>query len=365
MSNEANLSGQVLFDRRGPGGRLGVITLNRPRQLNSLSYAMIREISAQLVEWEHDANVEQYVLLGAGERGLCAGGDILEIRADVLETGGRISAQFFADEYRLDAATGDLKKPYVALMDGYTFGGGVGISAHSKGYRVVTERTAIAMPETAIGFIPDVGGTYLLANMPGETGVHAGLSGARLDAGDAIATGFADHYIPSEKLSVLAARLETEGAEAVLQSLADSAPESTLLEQRAWIDEAYAAETPLEILDRLDALASTQPAAADAAKAIRASSPLAIAATLEIIRRNRGAADVRAAIDLEYRVGMRLCGRHDFLEGVRAQVLDKDRNPQWQPESLREIAVKDVEALFASEGSHVVDWNGGAVARAQ
>lgn len=325
---------------------------------------MIREITNQLARWCDDPEVEQFLLVGAGERGLCAGGDILEIRADVLATGGKVAAEFFASEYRLDAATGDLEKPYVAIMDGYTFGGGVGISAHSRGRRVVTERSRIAMPETAIGFLPDVGGTYLLANMPGETGIHAGLTGARLDAGDAIAAGFADHFVPSQALPELFGRLETESADAVLADLSAPAPDSTMLGERSWIDEAYSAATPLEILDRLDEFAGVHPGAAEAAKAIRASSPTSIAATLEAIRRNRKASDVRTAIDIEYLVGMRLGVGPDFLEGVRAQVLDKDRNPQWLPRNLAGVSRDAVEALFDRNGGHVVDWSAGPFAMA-
>lgn len=356
MRDEITLSGQVLFERRGTGGRLGVITLNRPEQLNALSFAMIREISDQLANWQEDPGVEQVVLLGAGHRGLCAGGDVLEIRSDVLGTGGEIAAQFFASEYRLDAATADLKKPYIAIMDGFTFGGGVGLSAHSRGWRVVTERTQIAMPETAIGFVPDVGGSYLLANMPGELGVHMGLTGARIDAADALATGFADHFVPTDSLPELLTRLETEHVDAVLADLSQTAAESVILKQRGWIDHAYAGETPAEILHRLDVFAEENPAAADAATAIRASSPTAISATLEVIRRNRNAGSLRAAIDLEYRVGMRLALGYDFLEGVRAQVLDKDRAPKWQPGRLADIDAAVITALLDDESAQVVDW---------
>lgn len=363
MSEQTALSGQVRFERRGPGGRLGVITLNRPRQLNSLSFAMIREIGDRLARWHEDPEVEQFLLVGAGDRGLCAGGDVLEIRADVLATGGEVAAEFFASEYRLDAATADLAKPYVAIMDGYTFGGGVGLSAHSRGRRVVTERSRVAMPETAIGFIPDVGGTFLLARMPGETGLHAGLTGARLDAGDAIATGFADHFVAAQRLPELVRRLEREAADALLAELSRPAPSSRLLEERDWIDAAYSARTPREIVERLAALGETHPAAADAAAAIRAASPTAVAATLAVIRRNREAVDLRAAIDLEYRVGMRLAVAPDFREGVRAQVLDKDRNPAWLPADLDHVESAAVEALLDPEGGHIVDWRYGPFAR--
>lgn len=348
---DSSPSGQVLFERRGPGGRLGVITLNRPRQLNSLSHAMIRQIAAQLADWDADPEIAQILLIGAGERGLCAGGDIIEIRTDVLETGGHNAAAFFADEYRLDVATSELRKPYIALMDGYTFGGGVGLSAHSRGYRVVTERTQIAMPETAIGFIPDVGGTWLLGRMPGQTGLHAGLTGARLSAGDAIATGFADHFLPSERIPEFVSRLAEEPVSVLLPELAQPAPESALLQERAWLDEAYAAATVPEILARLEELAPTHPTAAEAAKAIRASAPTSLAATLEIIRRNRQAQHLREAIELEYRVGMQLCVAPDFLEGVRAQVIDKDRNPQWQAVDEDEVA-----GLFAPGSGPMLNW---------
>lgn len=347
---------EVLFDRRGPGGRLGVITLNRPRRLNALSHAMVREIAARLEEWNADDAIEQYLLLGAGERGLCAGGDITEIRDDVLATGGAGAGRFFADEYRLDAATAELPKPCVALMDGVTFGGGVGLSAHGRGGRVVTERSSIAMPEAAIGFVPDVGGTYLLSRMPGGLGLHAGLTGARLGAGDAIATGFADVFVPADALPELVRRLEAEAADAVLDDLRRPAPEPALAAERTWIDEAYAGDDPLEILERLDALAAAHPGAAAAAEAIRAASPTSIFATLELLRRNREAPTLRAALELEYRVGMRLAVAEDFAEGVRAMVVDKDRSPRWRPGSLEAVRREDVEALFDPRGGATLDW---------
>lgn len=354
---KGNQTDEVLFDRRGPRGRLGVVTLNRPRKLNTLSHAMIRAIAATLANWEDDPEVEQILLTGAGERGLCAGGDIVEIRDDLLAssgtggTGGEKAAAFFTDEYRLDASTAELRTPYIALMDGFTFGGGVGLSAHSRGYRVVTERSQIAMPETAIGFVPDVGGTWLLGQMPGEIGLHAGLTGARLTAGDALAMGFADHYLPSAQLPEFVSRLEDEPVDALLTDLTHPAPDSPLLKEREWIDEAYGAATVPEILARLEELAPAHPAAAEAAKAMHASSPTSLAATLEVIRRNRKAANLREAIELEYAVGMQLCVAADFLEGVRAQVVDKDRNPQWQP-----FEQSRVDALFDPEFAQMLNW---------
>lgn len=346
---------QVLFDRRGPGGRLGVITLNRPKQLNALTYAMIRAIARQLDQWRDDDTLEQIVLVGAGDRGLCAGGDIAEIRADIVEGDGDITADFLADEYRLDASTSDYPKPYIAIMDGLTFGGGVGLSGHST-RRIVTERSQISMPETAIGFTPDIGGTWLLSRMPGETGLHAALTGARLSAGDAIATGWADHFVPRDDLDALLTALEVEPADEAIARFAQEPPAAPILAERVWTDDAYSAPTASEIVARLDELGEAHPGAKDAAAKIRRASPTAVAATLELVRRNREASDLRDAIDLEYRVGMRLVFAHDFLEGVRALLVDKDKSPKWQPATLAEVDQERIRLLFARQDAFEIDW---------
>ena len=178
---------------------VGLITLNRPKAINSLTHTMVTALSTVLTEWEHDDEIRAIVLSGAGERGLCAGGDVVTIyhsaRADGVE-----ARRFWYDEYLLDAQIGRYPKPYVALMDGIVMGGGVGVSAHAR-VRIVTETTKMAMPEVGIGFIPDVGGTYLLARAPGLLGLHAALTGAPFSGADAIAIGFADHFVPHDRLA--------------------------------------------------------------------------------------------------------------------------------------------------------------------
>ncbi|MBM4569359.1 enoyl-CoA hydratase/isomerase family protein, partial [Rhodococcus hoagii] len=186
---------EVLVERVGALGR---ITLNRPKAINALNHAMVRSMAAALLEWADDDAVDAVLLTGAGERGLCAGGDIVSIYHDARD-GGSGSKDFWRDEYVLNAAIARYRKPYVAIMDGIVMGGGVGVSAHGN-VRVVTERSTIGMPEVGIGFVPDVGGTYLLSRAPGELGTHVALTTARMSAGDAIACGFADHFVPSDRV---------------------------------------------------------------------------------------------------------------------------------------------------------------------
>ena len=195
---------EVLFERRG---RLGVVTLNRPRAVNALTAGMAAAMLEQLTLWAEDDAVAAVLVRGAGDRGLCAGGDIVAIYQDMLD-GGDATADFWADEYRLNLLISEYPKPYVAFMDGLVLGGGVGISAHGS-VRIVTERTRTGMPETTIGFAPDVGGTLLLSRSPGEAGTHAALTGAHLNGADALFLGLADHFVPSARLPELAAALES------------------------------------------------------------------------------------------------------------------------------------------------------------
>ena len=332
---------EVLFDRRG---RLGVITLNRPKAVNALNAGMVAAMTEQLAAWEHDDGVATVLVEGAGERGLCAGGDIVAIYRDIL-TGGEETARFWEAEYRLNSFISRYPKPYVALMDGLVLGGGVGISAHGS-VRIVTERTRTGMPETTIGFVPDVGGTLLLARAPGEAGTHAALTGAHLDASDALFLGLADHFVPSAKLPDLAAALENETPEAAVGRFTDKAPSSGLEAQRDWIDTCYATDDAEEILRRLRAAGGE---AAKAADTIESKSPTSVKVTLAALRRARGLS-LDEALTEEYRVGLRCLAGPDFREGIRAQVVDKDRNPQWRPPALSEVQAHDVERYFAPLG---------------
>ncbi|MET1087941.1 MAG: enoyl-CoA hydratase/isomerase family protein [Arthrobacter sp.] len=343
---EANgAEAEVLFARRG---HLGVITLNRPRAVNALNAGMVAAMLDRLTAWADDDGVATVLVQGAGERGLCAGGDIVAIYRDILH-GGTETADFWQDEYRLNSLIARYPKPYVAFMDGLVLGGGVGISAHGS-VRVVTERTRTGMPETTIGFVPDVGGTWLLAKAPGEAGTHAALTGAHLSGADALFLGLADHYVSSENLPRLAVALESETAEVAVVRFREAAPHSALEAQGGWIDACYAGDNAEEIVRRLRSLdGEAGEEAAAAAAIIEAKSPTAVKVTLASLRR-AVALTLDDALAQEYRVGLRCLAGPDFREGIRAQVVDKDRNPQWKPSSLPDVQATDVEHFFAPLG---------------
>lgn len=345
MTSDSPVSGApeepVLVSRHG---RAGHLRLNRPRALNALDHTMVRALATALDAWEHDAEVKSVVLSGAGERGLCAGGDIRGIHEDVTGGGGEASAAFWRDEYRLNARIAHYPKPYVALMDGVVMGGGVGVSAHGD-VRVVTERSRVAMPETGIGFVPDVGGTWLLARAPGELGTHLALTASAVGPGDALLCGLADHFVPADRLDALTGALaEVDPAEAVRRYAAE-APPGELAERRGWIDACYAADSVEEILRRLWQHGS--PAAKEAAVAIETKSPTALKVTLESLRRAARLDSLESALEQEYRVSTAALSSPDFAEGVRAQIIDKDRTPRWSPASLSEVSTSDVERHFA------------------
>lgn len=331
-------------------GSVRHITLNRPRALNALNHAMVLHLAQALDAAEHDASVVAVLLTGAGERGLCAGGDIRSIRDDAL-AGGRASLDFWRDEYRLNARIARFPKPYVALMDGIVMGGGVGVSAHGS-LRVVTERSRIAMPETGIGFVPDVGGTYLLGAAPGELGLHLALTGDAVGAADALLCGLADHFVPSGDLPAMLAALDTcttpEAVVATAARYAGTAPAGELAGHRDWIDACYRADTVEEIVERLDACGV--PAAKQAAATILAKAPTALKVTLAAVRRARRLGSLEAALDQEFRVSSAAFARPDLVEGVRAQIIDKDRNPRWIPAQLAEVTEEDVARHFAPLG---------------
>lgn len=336
-----DVAAEVLFERRG---RLGVVTLNRPRAVNALTAGMASAMLEQLTLWADDDAVAAVLVRGAGGRGLCAGGDIVAIYRDMLD-GGDATAGFWAEEYRLNSLIAGYPKPYVAFMDGLVLGGGVGISAHGS-LRIVTERTRMGMPETTIGFVPDVGGTLLLSRSPGETGTHAALTGAHLSGADALFLGLADHYVPSDQLAELAGALENETADAAVARFAEQPPPSVLAAQQEWIDACYSSDDAEEIVRRLRAVGGE---AAGVADTIEAKSPTAVKVALESLRRARGLS-LEEALEQEYRVGLRFLAGPDFREGIRAQVVDKDRNPRWQPATLAEVSRADVESCFAPLG---------------
>lgn len=341
---------QVLMERRG---HLGHIILNRPKAINALTHGMVRQLQAALDVWRDDPAVRQVLLTGTGERGLCAGGDIVSLYQDAIEGNGGASAAFWADEYRLNAAIAEYPKPYVAIMDGIVLGGGIGVSAHAS-HRVVTERSKLGMPETGIGFVPDVGGTWLLSRAPGELGTFLGLSAGSVAAGDAITLGLADSFVPAESLAELAVALETMDADDAVARFAGPPPTSALAEQRGWIDAAFSADDVPEIQRRLRESGVGE--ARTAAEVIAAKSPTACAVTLESLRRARGLSSLREALQQEFRVSLRALQAPDFAEGVRAQVIDKDRNPAWQPATADGVVARAVAAYFENLGPRELDF---------
>jgi enoyl-CoA hydratase len=321
---------------------VGLITLNRPKAINSLTHPMVNAISPVLTDWADNDDVHTVIVDGAGDRGLCAGGDLVALyhsaRAD-----GSVARSFWYDEYRLNAQIGRFPKTYVALMDGIVMGGGVGVAVHGS-VRVVTDTTKMAMPEVGIGFIPDVGGTLILSRAPGLLGLHAALTGATFGAGDAIAMGFADHFVPHDAIAAFKETAIADGVDAALAAHAAEPPASQFLAQREWIDRCYAAQTAIEIVD---ALRGGGTAAVDAADLIEAKSPTSVSVALEAVRRATKLDTLEDVLRQEYRTTCGALRSHDFEEGIRAQVIDKDRKPKWSPASLAAVTTADVEAYFA------------------
>ncbi|EHB56521.1 3-hydroxyisobutyryl-CoA hydrolase [Mycolicibacterium rhodesiae JS60] len=324
-------------------GGIGFLTLNRPKAINSLTHNMVTIIAKALTDWADDDGVRAVVLTGAGERGLCAGGDVVAIYHSARDQGHE-ARSFWFDEYRLNAQIGSYPKPFVAIMDGIVMGGGVGVAGHGS-VRVVTDTSKVAMPEVGIGFIPDVGGTYLLSRAPGGLGLHAALSGAPFSGSDAIALGFADHYIPHESLEAFTAAIVADGVDAAVTAFATEPPPSQLVAQRDWIDECYAGETVADIVAALRG--HDEDEAKKAADLIASRSPIAAAVTLASVRRAAELDTLEDVLVQEYRVSSASLDSHDLIEGIRAQIVDKDRNPKWNPPSLDAVTDEDVEQYFA------------------
>lgn len=335
-------------------GAIGRLHLTRPKALNALTHSMALEIETALIAWRDDPAVQAVAIDAEGDRAFCAGGDIQHL----YETGlkdpepGR---QFWRDEYRLNAMIASYPKPYVALMNGITMGGGVGISAHGS-HRIVTENTMVAMPETSIGFLPDVGGTWLLSRAPGETGFYLGLTGARMNAADAIFAGFADHYMPAASLPALLSELEGGASvDDAINRQAQTASDGTLEGLQDKIADAFGRADLSSCIARLDEMAAAGDEWATRARSMIArNAPLALAATFSAIRRARNLEGLEQCLALEYSFAHRAIAGHDFLEGIRAMVIDKDRKPMWQPATLEEVTTDMVDAMFAPLGEN--EW---------
>ncbi len=328
-------------------GAAGRITLNRPKALNALNLPMTDAITAALTRWRDDDRIKHVVIDGAGGRAFCAGGDIRAVY-DVIATNPEFARTYWRAEYRLNAMIARYGKPYVAIMDGFCLGGGVGLSAHGS-HRIVTDRSHVGMPETAIGFTPDVGGSWLLARAPGHAGEYMAATAYRMNAADAIHAGFADTMIRAEDIPAFVAALcEGRDASETACRFANPSGAGDLAARRADIDFAFGTETIHQAVRRLEAKGG--PWAEETLRKISAHSPTALAAAHFSVRKVRGLASVEESIDHEYRYAHRAVGLHDFREGVRAILVDRDGRPQWRPTRLADVRSSDVVVLFAPLG---------------
>ena len=328
-------------------GASGIITLNRPDALNALTLSMVRDMTPVLNDWARDPSIEHVVIEGAGEKGFCAGGDIRALH-DWGRAGEAEATSFYREEYALNHLIKTFPKPYIALIDGITMGGGVGMSVHGR-FRVCTENTVFAMPETGIGLLPDVGGTYFLPRLPGFIGTYMVLTGARLRAADLCYAGIATHYVPNAQLESLKQELAARGdIDKTLDAFQADVGPPPLAEIRDAIDECFHADSVVDILVAL-AAADTDWARKQA-DIINTKSPTSSAVALRQMR-DGAETDFNGCMQIEMRAVTRLMALPDFYEGVRAVILDKDNAPVWTPPEHASVAAGDIDKIFASLGA--------------
>ena len=348
MSETPAQDGDVVVRQHGALRR---ITLNRPQALNAITLDMAVTMTALLRAWADDPAVGAVLLDGAGERAFAAGGDIRALY-DAVKAGDPLPQKFWATEYRLDVLIARYPKPVIALMDGLVMGGGVGLSAHAE-HRVVTERASVAMPEVAIGYFPDVGACFLLARAPGYVGTHLALTGERMGAADAIYAGLADVHIPAARRVDLAAALadcrNAQDVKARLDQISVAPAPGTLAAARPWIDRCYSADTVEQIVAHLAACEDA--GARTALEVLRKVSPTSLKITLRNLRSALSFERVEQSFQQDFRVSLACVAAHDFIEGIRAMIVDKDRKPIWRPDSLAGVTPDIVERHFKSVGA--------------
>ncbi len=331
-------------------GALRRLTLNRPKALNALTLDMAATMLAQLRAWQDDAAVGAVLIDGAGERALCAGGDLRALY-DAAKSGDDLPARFWSTEYRLDLLIARYRKPVIAIMDGMVMGGGVGISAHAA-HRVVTERSTIAMPEVGIGYFPDVGASFLLARAPGRVGFHLALTGERVGAADAIYAGLADIHIPAEKLAELPAGLAgcrtAQEVQTCLSRISSPPAAGRLAAARPWAEACYGADGVEEIFRLLRANDAADAQATLAT--LKKMSPTSLKITLRNIRSALSFDQVEQSFQQDYRLSLACIAEHDFIEGIRAAIVDKDRKPVWRPDKLEDVTAAIVDRHFETIG---------------
>ncbi|WP_395599804.1 enoyl-CoA hydratase/isomerase family protein [Pseudomonas sp. B19125] len=356
VSSEAShtriLQGEVLAEVRN---HIGHLTLNRPAGLNAITLEMVRSLTTQLLAWESDPQVYAVALRGAGEKAFCAGGDIRSLY-DSFKQGDSLHQDFFVEEYALDLAIHHYHKPVLALMDGFVLGGGMGL-VQGADLRVVTERSRLAMPEVAIGYFPDVGGSYFLSRIPGELGVYLGVTGVQIRAADALYCGLADWCIDSAKLAELDQKLDhlqwqdspLKDLQGVLAKLAvQQLPDAPLAALRPAIDHFFALPDVPSMVEQLQqvTVADSHEWALSTAALMQTRSPLAMAVTLQMLRRGRRLS-LEQCFALELHLDRQWFERGDLIEGVRALIIDKDKTPHWSPATIHELDASHVESFFS------------------
>jgi len=333
----------------GRDGNLGLITLTRTNVLNALNQVMFYALNEQLTEWEAANHIKAVVIRAAEGRAFCAGGDIRSAY-ERKKTNDPTLSHFFRDEYRLNWHIHHYSKPYIALVDGINMGGGVGISVHAS-HRVATDRLLLSMPETGIGFYPDVGTTFILSRLPHKIGFYLGLTGARINLNDCMVSGLVDYALNRDSFPELIYKLADTSFDAdarasvteVIQNYVIPAGESVLWEHREEISNCFNKETVEEILFALE----NQPSqwCHDIATIIKAKSPTSLKVTLQALL-DAKKLDFDDCMRMEYRLTSRFIEGHDFFEGIRAAVIDKDHKPQWQPARLEQVTLFDIEKYF-------------------
>ncbi|XP_030808304.1 3-hydroxyisobutyryl-CoA hydrolase, mitochondrial isoform X1 [Camarhynchus parvulus] len=354
MSKQTDSAAEVLLEKKGGAG---VITLNRPKALNALNLPMIQKIYPQIKTWEQDPETFLIIIKGTGGKAFCAGGDIRAL-TEAGKVGDKLIQDFFVGEYRLNNAVGTCKKPYVALIDGITMGGGVGVSVHGH-FRVATEKTVFAMPETAIGLFPDVGGGYFLPRLSGKIGYYLALTGCRLKGRDVLKAGIATHFVESEKLPALEKdliALKSPSKEKIADLLnsyhmkctIDQEKEFALDEHMEKINSLFSANSMEEIVKKLKQDGS--PFAMKQLETINKMSPTSLKLTFRQLREG-ASMSLQEVLRMEYRLSQACMKGHDFYEGVRAVLIDKDQSTKWKPAALEEVSDEFVDSCFKSLGN--------------
>jgi enoyl-CoA hydratase len=341
-------------------GAAGVIRLNRPKAINAVTLQMFRDVDKALDRFEADPAVGLILLEGAGERGLCAGGDIRALY-ESSRVAGDLGKTLWREEYILNARIAKFPKPYVAFMDGIVMGGGVGLAAHGS-HRIVTDRTKLAMPEVGLGFFPDVGGTWLLSHSPGEIGTYFGLTGQTMNGPDAIYAGFADAVVPSGKLAALRDALtkiragaSSSDVKAVIDGFATGETAGPVAALQPCVDEWFAHDRMEDIVAALHRDGSELARAT--LKTLNEKSPRGMVVTLKLLRLARTSSSLQECLVREYRAALEVFASDDFREGVRAAVIDKDRNPRWSPQEIEDVTPEMVAPYFAELGADELVFN--------